>query len=200
MSARFQGLKQLADIQGENMSQRLLWLLPLIALLCGCDTRQNMRDTAQLPSATGVLVTTVRVRSVDGIPYPPVSLAYNVMRGMGSTKVIPLVEPNNTVVLEMPAGDYYWTGVRVGNAASPLTLGVPFTIEAGKINYIGDVWLVLDDVHRRKVKGELKPTYGIYTRDQHAYTLPKAASAYPELWHAYPVVTHLAEDPLRKLL
>lgn len=180
------------------MPQRYLWLLLLVALLCGCDTKQNMRDMAQLPSATGVLVATVRIRSVGAIPYPPVSIAYNVMRGLGSTKYVPLAEANTTIVLEMPAGDYYWTGVKVGNLSGSLQLGMPFTIEAGKINYVGDVLLLLDDVHLQKVHGVPMPGYGLYVKDQHAYTLSKAAAMYPELWRAYPVVTHLTQDPLHK--
>lgn len=176
------------------MSLRHLWLLPLVMLLGACATHENMRDTAQLPPGTGVMVAKVLVRSVKNIPYPPVSISIGKLDGLFDSKIVALDQRDNTVVLQLPAGDYSWTNVSMLDLSGDTRHHMPFTIEAGKINYVGDLLLLLDSTHVMIVHGRELPSYVIYIKDLHQYTLPEAKPLYPILWKAYPVVTHLTQD------
>jgi hypothetical protein len=74
-----------------------------------------MRDTTQRPPATNVLVATVLVRSVNNVPYPLVSLSLAKMHDVVNTKMIGLGAKDNTIVLEVSAGEYSWTDVTLTN-------------------------------------------------------------------------------------
>lgn len=179
------------------MSLRHLWLLPLVLLLGACATHENMRDTAQLPPGTGVMVAKVLVRSVKNIPYPPVSISIGAAGSMFDSKIIALDQRDNTVVLQLPAGEYSWTNVSMLDLSGDTRHNMPFTIEAGKINYVGDLLLLLDSMHLMIMHGREFPSYVIYIKDLHRYTLAEASPLYPTLWKTYPVVTHLTQDERR---
>ena len=181
------------------MSLRGLWLLSCVVLLSACASDKNMSDSAQLPPDTGILVANVLVRSVGGVPYPPVTMNFDKIHGLSPSKTVPLPLRDNLIVMQVPAGDYSWTSVKIGDLGGSTSYGMPFTIEAGKINYVGDVMLVLDSYHKKVSQGgQAEPTYQIYVRDLSAHTLPFVASTYPQMWHAYPAVTHLTQDLRRK--
>ncbi|RDS83623.1 hypothetical protein DWU98_04640 [Dyella monticola] len=182
-------------IRGNTMSLRGLWLLSLVVVLSACATDKNVTDSAQLPPGTGIMVANVLVRSVGGVAYPPVTINFDKMHGLSPSKVVALPLRNNLIVMQLPAGEYSWTSVKIGDLTGSTSYGMPFTIEAGKINYVGDVLLLLDSFHKKVSQGGLaQPTYNIFVKDLSAHTLPVAASTYPELWRAYPVVTHLTQD------
>ena len=181
------------------MSRRNLWLLLLVMSISACATHQNMRDTAQLAQGTGVMVATVLVRSVNNVPYPHVAISFADVHSVVNTKVVALDAKDNTVVLNVPAGNYSWTNITLMDLTGSFSYRMPFTIEAGKINYVGDILILLDSYHEKEVHGRRMPSYTVFVKDLSSYTLPNAASAYPELWHAYPVVTHLTKDLRHKL-
>jgi hypothetical protein len=178
------------------MFLRRLWLLPLVALLGACATHENIRDTTQLPPGTGIMVAHVLVRSVNNMGYPPITLSLGRMDNSlaANAKSIALASSDNMIVLDLPAGDYSWTDVQIMDLEGYTRRRMPFTIEAGKINYVGDILLVLDGVHVTMVHGRKIPGYAIHVKDDHTYTLPNAASMYPQLWSSFPVVTHLTQD------
>ncbi|GLQ89834.1 hypothetical protein [Dyella flagellata] len=182
------------------MSLRWLWLLPLVVLLGGCATDKNMSDSKQLPPGTGVMVANLRVRSLGGVAYPPVTINFDKMHGVSTSKIIALPARNNLIVMQLPAGDYSWTSVHIGDLSGSTSYRMPFTVEAGKINYVGDVLLLLDSYHLKRANGSgiPEPSYNFFIKDLSASTLPGVASTYPELWRAYPVVTHLTQDFRRK--
>lgn len=178
------------------MSLRGLWLLSLAVLLGGCATDKNMGDATQLPQGTGVMVANVLVRSVGAVAYPPVTINFDKIHGVSTSKIIALPARNNLIVMQLPAGNYSWTSVHIGDLSASTSYAMPFTVEAGKINYVGDVLLLLDSFHKKASQGSgvPLPTYNFFIKDLSARTLPGVASAYPQLWRAYPVVTHLTQD------
>lgn len=174
------------------MSLRRLWLLPLIMLLASCKTDPIMKDTAALPPGTGIMVANVLVTSVGGVPYPPLSIKVDKLHGLSTSTTLNLPQKNNLIVIELPAGEYSWTTLELGTGGGGATMSyqMPFTIEPGKINYVGDLLLTLNSFH----KPGGTPTYRFRIADQSNYWLPIVAKYYPELSHAYPTVVHLTED------
>ncbi|MBD8881701.1 hypothetical protein IHE49_14540 [Rhodanobacter sp. 7MK24] len=173
------------------MSLRKLWLLPLVMLLSSCATAPVMKDTAALPPGIGIMVANVFVWSVGGVAYPPVSIKVDKLHGFSSATTLNLPQRSNLIVIELPAGDYSWTDLELGSVAGGSTsYRMPFTIEPGKINYVGDLLLTLNSFHK---PGGM-PTFGFRVGDQSQRWLPVVASRYPLLAHAYPTVIHLTED------
>lgn len=173
------------------MSLRRLWLLPLVMLFASCSTDPIMKDTTSLPSGTGIMVANVLVWSVGGVAYPPVSIKVDKLHGMSMATTLYLPQRNNLIVIELPAGEYSWTDLELGSVAGASTsYRMPFTIEPGKINYVGDLLLTLNSFRR---PGGM-PTYSFRIADQSKYWLPIVAKYYPLSSHAYPTVVHLTED------
>jgi hypothetical protein len=171
------------------MSLRRLWLLPLVMLLASCSTDPIMKDTATLPPQTGIMVANVLVWSVGDVPYPSASIKVDKVHGLSAATTLNLPRRNNLIVIELPAGVYSWTDLELGSVAGGSTsYRMPFTIEPGKINYVGDLLLTLDSFH--------KPggSFNFRIADQSKYWLPIVAKYYPQLSHAYPTVVHLTED------
>jgi len=173
------------------MSLRKLWLLPLAMLLASCSTNPIMKDTAALPAGTGVMVANVLVWSVGGVAYPYASIKVDKVHGLSAATTLNLPQRNNLIVIELPAGEYSWTDLELGSVAGASTsYRMPFTIEPGKINYVGDLLLTLNSYYR---PGGM-PTFRIRIADQSKYWLPIVAKYYPQLSQAYPTVVHLTED------
>jgi hypothetical protein len=178
------------------MSLRSLWFLPLVMLLASCSTDPIVKDTAALPAGTGIMVANVMVWSVGGVAYPPASIKVDKLHGLSAATTLNLPQRNNLIVIELPAGEYSWTDLELGSVAGASTsYRMPFTIEAGKINYVGDVLLTLDKF------SSPGGSYRIRIADQSKYWLPIVANNYPLLSHAYPTVVHLTEDrrPMNKM-
>jgi hypothetical protein len=173
------------------MSLRRLWLLPLIMLVASCSTDPTLKDTAALPPGTGIMVANVFVWSVGGVAYPPLSIKVDKLHGLSSATTLHLPQRSNLIVIELPAGEYSWTDIELGSVAGGSTsYRMPFTIEPGKINYVGDLLLTLDSAHGPGGK----PGFGFKVGDQSQHWLPIVASRYPELSRTYPTVVHLTED------
>jgi hypothetical protein len=168
-----------------------LWLLPLVMLLVSCSTDPIMKDTATLPQNTGIMVANVLVWSVGGVPYPSASIKVDKVHGLSAATTLRLPQRNNLIVIELPAGEYSWTDLELGSVAGASTsYRMPFTIEPGKINYVGDLLLTLNSFHN---PGSM-PSYNIRIADQSKYWLPIVAKYYPMLSRTYPAVVHLTED------
>jgi hypothetical protein len=173
------------------MSLRRLWLLPLIMLLASCAADPIMKDTAALPPGTGIMVANVFVWSVGGVAYPPVSIKVDKLHGLSSATTLHLPQRSNLIVIELPAGEYSWTDLELGSVAGGSTsYRMPFTIEPGKINYVGDLLLTLNSFHK---PGSM-PSFGFQVGDQSQHWLPIVANRYPLLSRTYPTVVHLTED------
>jgi hypothetical protein len=173
------------------MSLPRLWLLPLVMLLASCSSTPVMKDTATLPPETGIMVANVMVWSVGGVPYPALSIKVDKLHGMSMATTLRLPQQNNLIVIELPAGGYSWTDLELGSVAGASTsYRLPFTIEPGKINYVGDVLLTLNSFHK---PGKM-PSYSFRIADQSKYWFPIVANQYPLLSRAYPNVVHLTQD------
>lgn len=174
------------------MKLRRLWLLPLVMLFVSCTTDPTIKDTATLPPGTGIMVANVLVTSVGGVAYPPLSIKVDSLHGMSMSTTLSLPQPNNLIVIKLPAGDYSWTALEMGfhGGGAAMSYHMPFTIEPGKINYVGDLLLTLNSYHGPGGS----PTYRFRIADQSNYWLPIVAKYYPQLSRAYPTVVHLTED------
>jgi hypothetical protein len=167
--------------------QKSLWLLPLVALLSACGVRHNMTDTAQIPSTDGVMVARVVVASVANLYHPPVMLSLiDSHSTVVSNAVMTLNDGENYVVLPLHAGQYSWDSITIGRYYMLFKFGLPFNIVAGKINYVGDIELVLD--------GRGGANYALRVVDRRRSSLVPMASAYPQLWSTYPVVVNMTRD------
>jgi hypothetical protein len=180
------------------MSLRRLWLLPLIMLLASCKSDPILKDTAALPPDTGIMVANVMVWSAGNVAYPPVSIKVDKVHGLSSATTLNLPQRVNLIVIPLPAGVYSWTDLELGTVAGGSTsYRMPFTIEAGKINYVGDVLIMLNNYYRPAGM----PTFNFKIADESRHWLPIVANKYPLLSHTYPTVVHLTEDrrPIKKL-
>lgn len=89
----------------------------------------------------------------------------------------------------------------IGMVGQTSTLGIPeaealsFTIEAGKLNYIGDLFIPLVDFES---KGNRQvTTIDILASDQEGAAHSAVATEYPGLVDTYPWIKKLAADPRR---
>jgi hypothetical protein len=177
------------------MSLRKLWLLPLVMLLASCAADPVLKDTATLPPQTGIMVANVFIWSAGNKAYPPVSIKVDKLHGLSSATTLHLPQRSNLIVIELPAGEYSWTDLELGNIAGGSTsYHMPFTIEPGKINYVGDLLLTLNGAS----KPGQKATFDFKVGDQSQRWLPVVANRYPLLARTYPTVIHLTEDNMAK--
>ena len=183
--------------------QRALLVLLFVVALASCASDPQMKDTAMLAQGQGVMVarlaipylaqsghlkTTISVASLDG--------------GSDADTPIELRTAETFLVIPLPAGTYRWKDFHIGSYNDPLEVGGPmhFDIAAGKINYVGDITVVmaLDPSYRPGPISQVgMPGYTVNFRtyDYHRVFLPRIAAAYPELWGSHPVVVSLTTPP-----
>jgi hypothetical protein len=185
------------------MVQRALLLLSFVAVLAGCASGPQMKDTNVMPLGQGVMVARL------AIPYvaQPGHLKTTISVGhlIDDADVAPPIELTSGetfIVLPLPAGTYRWKDFHIGSYNADLG-GAPmhFDIEAGKINYVGDITIVMapradPNAGRPGFAGYVPgtmPVYKVSTRvyDYREVFLPKLAAIYPQLWANYPVVVSL---------
>jgi hypothetical protein len=174
--------------------QKALLILLFIAALAGCAVEPTMKDTTQLQPGTGVMVARLAVPYLlqKGHLRTTLSVA-NLGDASDSGTPIVLSSAETFVVVPLSAGTYQWKDLHIGSYDSDLQPKT-FDIVAGKINYVGDITLVMDQALAYK---NGKPTYDVHFRvyDYHQYFLPKIAAAYPKLLGSYPVVVSLTSTP-----
>jgi hypothetical protein len=169
-------------------------------LLASCAIKRNatMKDTAALAPGDGVMVANISVWSAGNVPYPALSIQFDKRHGLSSPTSIRLPDRSNLIVLELPAGEYTWTSLELGMvSAGTMSYRMPFIIEPGKINYVGDLLLALYSIRGPGTSA----SYRFLIADQSKYRMPKVAAYYPQLVHAYPTVIHLTQDlrPTKKM-
>jgi hypothetical protein len=193
--------------QGEMMIfRKALLLLVCVATLAGCATpvKPEMEDTANLAPGQGIMVariampylarndhlpTTIFVANTFSMNYtlPPDSNNVSAIRErLYSGTPIALHTAETFLVVPLPAGTYSWSGMQIGSYSSYWGAKKKFDIVAGKINYVGDMTLVMGDTGNNQ-------NYRVNLRsyDYHELFLPKIAAAYPKLWGSYPVLVNL---------
>ncbi|WP_158543263.1 hypothetical protein [Dyella psychrodurans] len=164
----------------------------LIMLIAGCSTNSILKDTAMLPPGTGIMVAHVSIFSeTSSFKYDALSIKVDKLDGSSIPTTLYPRKRSNLIVIALPAGEYNWATIDLGlYAGSATSYRMPFTIEAGKINYVGDLLLTFTRVNRP----DGLPTYKLRIEDQSKVWLPTVASDYPQLSRVYPSVIHLTED------
>ncbi|MHA6205658.1 hypothetical protein ACXU4B_14635 [Dyella soli] len=172
------------------MAIRHYLLAALAALaLSGCGIkRTNIPDTASMPQGSGVMVARVVFvqRNAAGDEPAPALTAIKTTNLTVASLILDLHPGENFTVMSLPAGNYTWRGLYVGRRNSEFRNRLPFEIQAGKINYVGDIVVTLDwnDLTR----------YGMRVRSNLAASETYVHEVYPQLSGHYPMVASLTED------
>ncbi|GLQ46515.1 hypothetical protein GCM10007862_15660 [Dyella lipolytica] len=182
--------------------QRVLLVLLFVAALAGCASDPQMKDTALLAPGQGVMVARLAIPYLaqSGHLKTTISVA-SLNDGSDAGTPIELHTAETFLVVPLPAGTYRWKDFHIGSYNDPLGGGpMHFDIVAGKINYVGDITVVMamDPSYQPGPVSQVgKPRYNVNFRiyDYRRVFLPKIAAAYPQLWGSYPVVVSLTTPP-----
>jgi len=133
-------------------------LVVLFFSLYGCFTTVVMQDSTAISPGKGILVTNIKTNSFF-------KLSTVQQSGMISESIFEIKPGETLQVTEVPAGDYYWRGVYIGTSAAEFGEKYPFKIEAGSINYIGDIKILVegDKVYLKPVDNS-KDTMAIFAK------------------------------------
>ncbi|GFZ92134.1 hypothetical protein [Dyella caseinilytica] len=169
---------------------RVLKFVLLIAVLASCtmNVKPNMDDTSQLPDGKGVLVARLAVPYLLKPGLPTSVALLNINNGSGVN--IRLSSAETYLAIPLPAGSYRWNNLSVGSYGAHIS-SKQFEIDAGKINYVGDIILLMEGTNNPRTSSiaTYRANFKIY--DYHKHILPVLAAAYPKLWSNYPVVINL---------
>lgn len=170
--------------------QRALLLLLCVAALAGCNVpvKTQMTDTATLSPGKGVMVAHLWMPYLGRADHIRTFITLASDGALTPNRTFELESPETTLVLPLSAGSYRWKYVSMGNYIT--AMDVKFDIEAGKINYIGAISMIMTQT------GQYRSGYPVYnlnfrTRDNRGIYLDYIATAYPQLSANYPVVVNL---------
>ncbi|MGC1549495.1 MAG: hypothetical protein WA777_13300 [Rhodanobacter sp.] len=183
--------------------QRALLLLLFVAALAGCASDPQMKDTTTLAPGQGVMVARLAIPYLAQSGHLKTTISVDSLYGSSDSGTpIELHTAETFLVIPLPAGTYRWKDFHIGSYNDPLGGGpMHFDIAAGKINYVGDITVVMamDPSYRQGLPitqvGLPRYTVNFRIYDYHRVFLPKIATAYPELWGSYPVVVSLTTPP-----
>jgi hypothetical protein len=174
----------------------LLFLAFVMITSCMVPIKPHMKDTARLDSGKGVMVVHLAVPYLQREGHQAICLSV-VNVDNGSAVSFPITSAEDYIVIPLPTGRYRWRGITIGYyyaALSPMM----FDIDEGKINYIGDIGLIMDD-NRIGATGHPKVHYYLRVYDYHRDVMNALAPAYPALLENYPSVVNLTHStPLQK--
>jgi hypothetical protein len=172
--------------------------LPLVLsvlLLSGCamlaTTTPNMTDTPQLSSGEGVMVAHIIQPALDGPRELKDMVSFKDLGSVGIMNSALTLGNDNYVVIPLPAGSYQWEGL---TNSPPFKMSyahfgpMSFKIEAGKINYVGDIVILITRERDSSFVAFM------HVSDMHADTLSILSGDYPKLWAAHPMVVHLTRN------
>ena len=177
------------------MKKRLAFMvltITVLVLMSGCDPirRTSIEDTQKIPEDSGVIVARVILNEQNnGASGPVVALSAkrDSVTGMAPGELI--VNPKqgqNIYVMTLPIGKYNWVEFWVQGKKSDFEGHLPFNVEAGKIAYIGDVVLSINENdpwhYRMHLTSDLSAVAGYMNRN------------YPKLMARYPLVKNLTVD------
>jgi hypothetical protein len=173
--------------------RRALLLLLCVAALAGCATGPQMKDTGTLPPGQGVMVARIAMPylATSGHLWTVMTVA-NQYDASDSGIQIKLSDAETFLVLPLPAGSYRWKSLQIASYNAEFD-PMDFDIVAGKINYVGDLTLVMEGPHENGREIYYKTYFRPY--DYHEVFLPRIAAAYPKLWASYPVVVDVSSFP-----
>lgn len=183
--------------------QRALLVLLFVVALASCASDPQMKDTAMLAQGQGVMVARLAIPYLaqSGHLKTTISVA-SLNDGSDAGTPIELRNAETFLVIPLPAGTYRWKDFHIGSYNDPLGGGpMHFDIAAGKINYVGDITVVmaLDPSYQTgaPISQVGMPRYTVNFRiyDYHKVFLPRIAATYPELWGSHPVVVNLTTPP-----
>jgi hypothetical protein len=186
--------------------QRALLLLSFVAVLAGCASDPQMKDTSTLPPGQGVMVARLAVPYLTQTGHLKTTISVaGLYDGPDADIPIELHTAETFLVVPLPAGSYRWNDLKIGSYKSDLGSGpMHFDIAAGKINYVGDLTVVMVVNPNPNIPTQgghwapgYMPSYRVNVRiyDYHNVFLPRIAAAYPQLWATYPVVVSLTTPP-----
>ncbi len=130
-----------------------LFLLPLCLLIAACASTSSMKDVDAIPAGKGVMV----LKAVSDQQVQLQWVDYSDTVTFGSSMSEYYLGPKGSVltpageriwVLTVDAGEYMWGDVLLVSQYPAMRAsfhtGTRFTIEEGKINYVGDIHLEMD--------------------------------------------------------
>jgi hypothetical protein len=173
--------------------RRALLLLLCVAALAGCATGPQMKDTGTLPPGQGVMVARIAMPYLANKAHLWTTIAVsNQYDPSDSGMQIKLSDAETFLVLPMRAGSYRWKSLEIAGYNAEFG-PMDFDIVAGKINYVGDLTLVMEGPYDNGRETYYKAFFRPY--DYHDVFLPRIAAAYPKLWANYPVVVDVSSYP-----
>ncbi|GLQ88156.1 hypothetical protein [Dyella flagellata] len=165
-----------------------LMLLLLFVVLTGCNmpVKPRMKDAPQLAPGKGVLVACIEMPYLLRSNHLPTSLQVVNLSGSAiSGEFVTLDSAVTLIAIPLSAGTYQLRSLNIGGWYSRLS-PMNFNIAAGKINYVGDLMMVM-----QAASGGTD--YIVHTKiyDYRQYTLPKITTQYPALSSNYPIAVNI---------
>jgi len=162
----------------------------VIALaLCSCGVRrQSIRDAATIQDGSGVMVARiVLIQQNASAGNPPVELSAIKQSSLTVAALVWEAQPGETfAVMTLPAGKYTWRGLYVGRKFSEFRNLLPFEVEPGQVNYVGDIVIAIDWSNPSR--------YGMRVIANQAASESYMRTAYPRLIAHHPLVASLTVD------
>lgn len=187
--------------------KRVMLLLLFSAAVAGCSmpVKPRMHDTSELAPGMGIMIARIAMPYLLRSNHLATSVQVVSLNSIsGSGQFVALDSAETFIVMPLSAGTYELRSLNIGGYYSRLS-SMEFDISAGKINYVGDLTMVMqvaaasnaehpDHSYYRKgpaYHGGL--SYVVNTRiyDYHQRFLPDLALQYPILWKNYPVAVSL---------
>jgi hypothetical protein len=172
--------------------------LMVLLLLLGCGptpirnipSDPNIEDTQNIQDGRGVIVTRIILNERNiGATQPQVVLLAKTESFPGRSPrgfTIKAVPGESIHTLTLPAGTYSWLQIWIQGPSHLFRGGLPFKVEAGKVNYIGDVIITID--------GNDPWHYGMRLSSDPSTIKSDMLLNYPKLMARYPLVMNLTED------
>lgn len=153
------------------------FLLVIVAMsLVGCATANIPNSLSRLESGQGILVTNI-VTNAGGFRL----ILFKSTAFLPSARLAITQEGRSFRVLALPAGDYEWRRMTSADGRGEFYQRYNFKIEAGVINYVGDMYFEFESYGGFKV--------GVEDHSSEAWELFR--ESYPELSASYRFRTDL---------
>ena len=169
---------------------RGMFYISLIFLIVDCAT-SKLKNTTKLDNDKGILVTTIH-SNISGYKLT----IRNKKSAIFLSANLKIDSKENFKVISLSNGAYYWCSMLFWKSiiSKPIVLELgeemDFNIEAGKINYVGDLNILVNQ------DGSDVNLLDIEIMDSTEVVLKKLHNEYPTLMKSYPFVKHLTNKPI----
>ncbi len=162
--------------------KHLIFIASVLWGLSGCASSvvvPDVADSIKLEKDYGILATNINTSWTN---HTVTIINKNALTG---SLILKVIVGDNFRVISLPAGEYTWRGMDLGNLYSEFRDKMDFTIRAQEINYIGDLVLDIDVISKK---------YRMGLRDGSDAAEQRLKNLYPNLSKTYKFSKSLTVD------